>query len=107
MSESRYKPLHNLVLLRTERAKTTAGGLHVPDAHQRVGRVVVLAVGPEVKHVQPGDEVMCTERAVTYIPDDEPEHAMVEEAAIIAVCTRPRSAPIMVPVSGLITGGAS
>jgi len=105
--ESRYKPLHNMVLVHVERAKTTAGGLHVPDAHQQAGRVLVLEVGPDVKHVKPGDEVMCTQRAVTYIPDDEPENAIVEEGAIIAVCTRPRAAPLMIPVSGLITGGAS
>ena len=83
---SRYKPLHNMVLLRVERAKQTAGGLHVPDAHQTAGRVVVLAVGPEVKHVKPGDEVMCVQRAVTYQPDDEPENALVEEPGIIAIC---------------------
>ena len=105
--ESRYKPLHNMVLLHIERAKTTAGGLHVPDAHQTVGRAVVKAVAPDEKYVEVGQEVMAVGKAVTYTPDDEPDTALVEEPAIIAVCTRPRSAPLMIPVSGLITGASS
>jgi co-chaperonin GroES (HSP10) len=104
--ESRYKPLHNMVLLHIERAKSTAGGLHVPDAYQSVGRAVVRAVGPECKYVQAGDEVMAVGKAVTYTPDDEPDTALVEEPAIIAVCTRPRTAPVVLPVSGLITGAS-
>lgn len=101
MSESRYKPLHNMVVLHVERAAKTAGGLHVPEAHQQAGRVVVVAVGPECKHVQPGDEVMCVQKAVTYIPDDEPQTALVEEPAIIAVCTRPRVAPVVLSAEAM------
>lgn len=52
-----YTPRNNLVLIEQE-ARGKVRGLHMPDRSEEGKRLIIRAVGPEVKGLEVGDEVL-------------------------------------------------
>lgn len=64
-----FKPLNERVLIEPKQAEEkTAGGIYIPDtAKEKSQQGKVLAIGPEVKDVKPGDIVVFESFAGTEI----------------------------------------
>lgn len=97
MSIKNVKPLGNRVLVKRAQAKTTKGGIILPDTAQekpRQGQVV--AVGPgkmeedgeiQVMNVRVGDTILFTAYAGTEVKSDEAdaEYLIMSEDDILGV----------------------
>ena len=78
----------NKVLLKHHEAKeTTPGGIILPEARQLKDQPIadVVAVGPDVKGVVPGDTVYFGTYAGTVLVIDDEEHMVLREEDILAV----------------------
>ena len=82
---STFQPLGSRVWARPiQWEEITKGGLVLPEnARERPGRARVVAIGPDVKNVMPGDEVLFLRYAATeFRLDDEDELAIAEKDLI-------------------------
>ena len=122
-----YRPLGNRVYVRREvAAKTTAGGLHIPETALRpaTDRGVVVAVGPggigaHGKHVavsvSVGDEVLINRQAIELdVPMDDgnneklvivQEHELLGYRAVKPAAKRGRPVKGTVTLSGVTVNG--
>ena len=77
------KPLGRRVLVRRDEIATKVGSIHIPDKAQRkpLGGTVV-AVGPEVTTVHPGDRILFGEWSTRPVGEDG---EMLYESEIMAV----------------------
>jgi co-chaperonin GroES (HSP10) len=71
-----------VVCLRKEKQKFTAGGLTIPDDGVRNPEAVVVAVN-EVKFVTVGDEVLLRKSFGADIKIEGVEYAVLEEAGVL------------------------
>lgn len=80
------KPLADrVVATRVEAAEKTASGLYLPDnAKEKPVMAKVQAVGPDVKHVKKGDQILYKEYSTTEIKIDGTEYLLVKEEDILA-----------------------
>lgn len=83
---SPIKPLGDRVVAEREVAPTqTASGLYLPDdAKEKPVTATVLAVGPEVKNVKPGDKILYKEYSTTEVTISNHEYLLVKEEDILA-----------------------
>jgi chaperonin GroES len=90
------QPISNRVLIKREAAKTTKGGIILPDAAQEKPRMgEVIAVGPgkrdeegiqQKMHVNVGDRVLFSSYAGTEVKmEDDAEYLIVTEDDILGV----------------------
>lgn len=95
MTANKIKPLGAKVVVERKEAKTTKGGILLPDSAQKKPlQGVVLAVGPgktddQGKHhpmdLKVGDEVLFSSYAGTEYKTDENEYLILSEDDILAV----------------------
>jgi co-chaperonin GroES (HSP10) len=57
MSELKYEPRNDFVILRLSKRSTTAGGVGLPDTAAEGMVWHVVAAGPKVEDLKPGDQV--------------------------------------------------
>ncbi len=76
------KPLADRVVATREEAKTqTASGIYLPDsAKEKPATATVVAIGPDVKQIKVGDNIVYKEYAVTEIDD----YLIVKEEDVLA-----------------------
>lgn len=97
MTKTKIKPLGNRVLIKRSEAKTTKGGILLPDsAQEKPKEGTVIAVGPgkfndngelETLHVKEGDCVLFSSYAGTEVKglDNEEEYLILSENDILGV----------------------
>jgi len=80
------KPLADRVVATRQEAQTkTASGLYLPDnAKEKPVIAVVQAVGPDVKSIKKGDQILYKEYSTTEIKIDSREYLIVKEEDILA-----------------------
>lgn len=80
------KPLADRVVATREEAVTkTASGLYLPDnAKEKPVVANVVAVGPDVKHVQVGDKIVYKEYSTTELKINDIEYLIVKEEDVLA-----------------------
>jgi chaperonin GroES len=83
---SPIKPLADRVVAVREEAQTkTASGLFLPDnAKEKPVVAKVEAVGPDVKGIKKGDNILYKEYSTTEIKIDGKEYLIVKEEDILA-----------------------
>ena len=79
-------PLADYVVVQQEEAKTkTASGLYLPDSGAEKPKIAnVLAVGPAVRDVKPGDRIIFGGYSNTDIKVDGVEYMLVKNENIYA-----------------------
>lgn len=79
------KPLADrVVAVRVEAQTKTASGLYLPDnAKEKPVLATVEAVGPEVKSIKKGDQILYKEYSTTEIKIDGTEYLIVKEEDIL------------------------
>jgi len=80
------KPLADRVVATRQEAQTkTASGLYLPDnAKEKPVIATVQAVGPDVKGIKKGDQILYKEYSTTEIKIDGTEYLIVKEEDILA-----------------------
>ena len=80
------KPLADRVVAVREEAKTqTASGIYLPDtAKEKPVLAVVEAVGPDVKGIKKGDQIIYKEYSTTELKIDGTEYLIVKEEDVLA-----------------------
>ncbi len=80
------KPLADrVVAVRVEAQTKTTSGLYLPDnAKEKPVLAKVEAVGPDVKSVKKGDQILYKEYSTTEIKIDGTEYLIVKEEDILA-----------------------
>ncbi len=83
----KFKPLKDRVFISyTEEMDKTPGGIYVPDtAKEKPQRGKVEAIGPEVKEVKVGDEVMFDRYAGSKVRMNGTEYLIVKEEDILGI----------------------
>lgn len=88
MTKVPLKPLGDRVIAVQPDAKAetkTASGLYLPaEAKEKSTTAKVVAVGPEVKAVKKGDEIVYREYAVTELKHDKTTYLVIKEEDILA-----------------------
>jgi chaperonin GroES len=82
-------PLHPLgdriVAVKQEAQTKTASGFFLPDsAKEKSSVAVVEAVGPDVKHVKKGDQIVYKEYSINELKVDSKEYLIVKEEDVLA-----------------------
>lgn len=80
------KPTFDRLLIRRGKKPTeTKEGIHIPDqAKDTVRDAVVIAVGPDVKYVKPGDKIFTALRPGTPVEiEDETLYIILESDAFL------------------------
>lgn len=95
MSTKKIKPLGNRIVVRRKEAKTTKGGIILPEAAQEKPRQgEVVAVGPgkvdekgklQAVYLQAGDEILFSSYAGTEYKTDDGEFLILSEDDVLAV----------------------
>lgn len=97
MSVKKIKPLGNRVLIKRSQAKTSKGGILLPEtAKEKPKQGEVVAVGPgkmdeegqlQEMHVRVGDQVLFTNYAGTEVKTDEidAEYLLLSQEDILGV----------------------
>ncbi len=84
-----FKPLGDRVLVKVQEPETkTASGIYIPDnaSKEKPTQAEVVAVGPEVKHVNVGDTVVYGQYARTATVElDNVEYLVMEVSEILGV----------------------
>ncbi len=84
-----FKPLGDRVLVKVQEVKTqTASGIYIPDnaSKEKPTQAEVMAIGPDVKYVDVGDNVVYTKFARSAsVTLDEQEYLVMEVAEILGV----------------------
>jgi chaperonin GroES len=95
MSEKKIKPLGNRVVVKRQEAKTTKGGILLPETAQekpRQGKVV--AVGPgkvddkgksRALDVKVGDEILFSSYSGTEYKSDDVDYLILSEEDVLAI----------------------
>lgn len=87
--ESTLKPRHDIVIIRKVARGKSIGGVELPEISKEGVRFIVVAVGPEVNDLKPGDEVVPggpTAKAEFYpIPGCPDLSAIKEEYCMLLV----------------------
>lgn len=80
------KPLADrVVAVRIEAQTKTASGLYLPDnAKEKPVLAKVEAIGPDVKSIKKGDQILYKEYSTTEIKIDGTEYLIVKEEDILA-----------------------
>ena len=81
-----FKPLAQRVLVKEEEAVTqTASGIYIPDnaSKEKPTHATVVAIGPDVEHVEIGDKVVYGKYAKSAAVTVENEDYLVMEVAEI------------------------
>ena len=80
------KPLAARVVAVREEAKTqTASGLYIPEsAKETPATVVVVATGPDVKHIKVGDRIVYKDYTPTNLKIDGTEYLIINEEDVLA-----------------------
>lgn len=84
------QPLNANVLVRPDPVdKRTAGGIYIPDsAKTRTQRGTIIAVGPDVQHLQVGQRVLFTFWSAIHLDLNGVEHFLYAAKDILAVMTQ-------------------
>ncbi len=84
-----FKPLGDRVLVKVQEVETqTASGIYIPDnaSKEKPTQADVMAIGPDVKHVNVGDKVVYTKFARSAsVTLDGQEYLVMEVAEILGV----------------------
>jgi chaperonin GroES len=80
------KPLADRVVAVREEAQTkTASGIYLPDASKEKPVIAkVVAVGPDVKTLKIGDQIIYKEYATAELKVDGTEYLLVKEEDVLA-----------------------
>jgi len=81
-----FKPLADRVLVKEVEAETkTASGIYIPDnaSKEKPTHATIVAIGPDVKHVEVGDKVVYGKYAKSAAVTVENEEYLVMEVAEI------------------------
>ena len=86
MSKANITPLADLVLATGDEAQTkTASGLYVPEsAQEKPKTATVQAVGPEVKGLKAGDQIIYKSYSTTEVKHDGTDYILVKEEDVLA-----------------------
>ncbi|MDO4870560.1 MAG: co-chaperone GroES [Candidatus Saccharibacteria bacterium] len=81
------RPLNDKIVAEKPVVKTqTASGLYLPEtAKERSTSAQVIAVGPEVKTVKKGDQIIYKEYSTTDIKLGEQEFLIIKEEDVLGV----------------------
>jgi chaperonin GroES len=81
----KFKPLKDKVFVSySEEPERTAGGIYMPDtAKEKPQKGRVEAVGPEVKDVKEGDEIIFEKYSGSKIKVNGTEHLIIKEEDIL------------------------
>lgn len=80
--QQKIKPLGNRILVKREEAKTTKGGIILPEtAQKKPQQGKVLRVGDDNKDVKVGDEILFS----AYAGTEYKEHLILSEDDVLAV----------------------
>lgn len=95
MSTKKIKPLGNRIVVKREEAKTSKGGILLPEkAQEKSRRGKVIAVGPgkiddkgstQSIDLKVGDQILFSSYAGTEYKADENEYLILSEEDILAV----------------------
>ena len=84
-----FKPLADRVLVQEEEVATqTASGIYIPDnaSKEIPTHATVVAIGPDVKHVEVGDKVVYGKYAKSAaVTVDDKEYLVMEVAEILGI----------------------
>jgi len=88
--EPKIRPLKDRVVIRRSSAEEkTKGGLIIPDnAKEKPIQGEVLAIGPEVKDIEPGNVVLFGKYAGSEIRNSEDEVLLIKAEDILGVIER-------------------
>jgi len=80
------KPLADrVVAVREEVSTKTASGLFLPESSKEKPVIAkVVAVGPDVKHLKPGDKIVYKEYSTTDLKVNDQEYLIVKEEDVLA-----------------------
>lgn len=83
---SPIQPLGNrVVAVREESANKTASGIFIPDsAKEKPVIATVQSVGPDVKHLKKGDQIVYKEYSTTELKLSGKEYLIVKEEDVLA-----------------------
>lgn len=86
MSKTDIKPISNLVLATADKAEAkTASGLYLTESAQEKPRTAtVAAVGPDVKKVKVGDQIIYESYSGTEVKYQGEDYVLVAEDKILA-----------------------
>lgn len=86
--KSFIKPLRDIVILTQDYEKNvTTGGIQIPDnAEEHNSRALVMAVGPKVRDIEPGQEVLLPEMGSIGYTYRAKLHIVVKEDQIKGIC---------------------
>lgn len=81
-----FQPLGKRLLVKRRERETKAGLLWIPDVSQENSpRATVVAIGPQVRGVQAGDEVLVPGAGNKYPDWESSDYIMIQEADIAGV----------------------
>ena len=81
----KIKPLGNRVVIKRQEAKTTKGGILLPEtAQEKPKQGTVVAASPDVS-LKVGDEVLFSSYAGTEYKADEVDYLILSEEDVLAV----------------------
>lgn len=80
------KPLADrVVAVREEVSTKTASGLFLPESSKEKPVIAkVFAVGPDVKHLKPGNRIVYKEYSTTDLKVNDQEYLIVKEEDVLA-----------------------
>jgi chaperonin GroES len=83
---AKINPLDDRIVAQQLEAQTkTASGLYLPDSAKEKPKIAqVVAVGPNVKTVKVGDQIICKEYTETKLKMDREEYLIVKEEDVLA-----------------------
>jgi len=83
----KFKPLKDRCFVKySENEEKTAGGLYIPDsAKEKPQRGTVESVGPEVKEVKKGDEILFDRYSGSKVKLDDNEYLIIKEEDILGI----------------------
>jgi len=83
----KFKPLKDRCFVKySEHEEKTAGGLYIPDAaKEKPQKGSVEAVGPEVKEVKKGDEILFDRYSGSKVKLDDIEYLIIKEEDILGI----------------------
>jgi len=89
MSEKKYKPFKNLILIEKKEAeKMTDSGLFIPNAEERAEDFnlgTVIDVGDEVKSVKKGNEVFFKRYGAEVVEINKKQYVLIQEEDILMI----------------------
>ena len=80
------KPLADrVVAVREEVSTKTASGLFLPESSKEKPVIAkVVAVGPDVKHLKPGNRIVYKEYSTTDLKVNDQEYLIIKEEDVLA-----------------------